>query len=370
MVSRRNVLKIGLAAASQALLTPLSGLAATSGATHNSRPHQDIGWLKNALQTAVQLEFATIPIYLCAAWSITDTTDPARNTILGIVQEEMLHMGLACNMLSAIGGTADICSANSVPVYPGTLPGGIHPGMTAALRRLTPATLDVFMAIENPKVPVVADTAFSEYSSTIGEFYTKIWSVFKRLKPKLTASGQVESLLGLFPMHSLEDVDTAINEIIHQGSGTPSSPMNDKGNGLAHYYLLAELHHGRRLVQNAGGVWDFQGDVVLFPSVYPMADIPVGGYLQQDVPDVVWKSIQSFDQCYSAMLKNLNAALTSGNQHNLAESIAQMRELTDIGVDLMKQPISEENPGYGNYGPCFRLVEPGLASKHSIFSAG
>ena len=70
----------------------------------------------------------------------------------------------------------------------------------------------------------------------------------------------------------------------------------------------------------------------------------------------MWKSIQSFDQCYSAMLKNLEAALTGKEPHKLADSIAQMRELTGIGVDLMKQPISPENPGYGNYGPCFRLV--------------
>ena len=357
MVSRRSILKIGLAGVGQSLLTPLDSMAATLGTTHSSRRHpQDIKGLKDALQTAIQLEFSTIPLYLCAAWSIMDTANPDRHTILGIVKDEMLHMALACNMLSAIGGTPDICSSKAVPVYPGTLPGGIHPGMTATLRRLTPSTLDVFMAIENPKVPVVSDMAFSENSATIGEFYARLWTGFKQLKPKFAKSGQVEGMLGLFTINSLDDVDLAINDIIHQGAGSTSSPMNDKDNGLAHYYRFAELHHGRRIVQTPSGVWDFHGDVVDFPSVYPMADIPSGGYRQQDVPAALWKSIQSFDQCYSAMLKNLEAALTGKEPHRFTDSVTQMRELSGIGVDLMKQPISPENPGYGNYGPCFRLV--------------
>ncbi|QFY41513.1 hypothetical protein F6R98_01810 [Candidatus Methylospira mobilis] len=355
MVSRRNILKMGLAGVGQSLFAPVSGAAATPGAIHNDHG-QDIAWLRNALQTAIQLEFATIPLYLCAAWSITDAADPARNTLLDIVQEEMLHMGLACNMLSAIGGRPDICSPGSVPVYPGALPGGIHPGMTAALRRLTPSTLDVFMAIENPEAPVVSDTAYSEQSSTIGAFYSQIWQVFKRLRPRFASTGQIEGSLGLFTMHSLDDVDSAINEIIHQGSGTPSSPMNAKGNGLAHYYRFAELHHGRRLVQKPGEAWGFHGDVVAFPSVYPMADIPSGGYLRQDLPAPVWESIHAFDRCYSAMLKSLDAALTRGSQRNLADSVMQMREMKDIGVALMKQPISANNPGCGNYGPCFRFI--------------
>lgn len=92
-------------------------MAATLGTTHSSRRHpQDIKGLKDALQTAIQLEFSTIPLYLCAAWSIMDTANPDRHTILGIVKDEMLHMGLACNMLSAIGGTPDICSSKAAEI--------------------------------------------------------------------------------------------------------------------------------------------------------------------------------------------------------------------------------------------------------------
>jgi hypothetical protein len=62
-------------------------------------------WLRTSLQRAIELEFSTIPPYLCAMWSIrTGRTDPVYQIIETVVKQEMLHMGLACNMLVAIDG--------------------------------------------------------------------------------------------------------------------------------------------------------------------------------------------------------------------------------------------------------------------------
>ena len=61
-------------------------------------------WLKGALQHAIQLEFSTIPPYLCAMWSIQSEGDAVSGIIESVVMQEMLHMGLACNMLVGIGG--------------------------------------------------------------------------------------------------------------------------------------------------------------------------------------------------------------------------------------------------------------------------
>jgi hypothetical protein len=69
---------------------------------------KDLDWLKASLQAALELELSTLPPYLCGLWSITDKTHPVRKLIRTIVLEEMLHMGLACNMLTAIGGTPEI----------------------------------------------------------------------------------------------------------------------------------------------------------------------------------------------------------------------------------------------------------------------
>lgn len=69
---------------------------------------QGIDWLKKSLQAAVKLEFATVPVYLCGMWSIIDQGDPVVDMIRGIVIDGMFHMGLACNMLTSIGGTPEI----------------------------------------------------------------------------------------------------------------------------------------------------------------------------------------------------------------------------------------------------------------------
>ena len=73
-------------------------------------------WLLQALQCAVDLEFATIPPYLCGTWSVIDESDPVRGYIDDIVLQEMLHMGLACNMLATLGGVPDI--KGTAPAYP------------------------------------------------------------------------------------------------------------------------------------------------------------------------------------------------------------------------------------------------------------
>ena len=55
--------------------------------------------LKEALQTAMRLEFSTLPPYLCAEWSIIDGQDPngVADNIYGIVLQEMFHFALAGN---------------------------------------------------------------------------------------------------------------------------------------------------------------------------------------------------------------------------------------------------------------------------------
>ena len=67
-------------------------------------PDRDVGWLEESLQRAVALEFATIPVYLAALWSIKDPPAPpsqgsnwpasvcmgAYGVLRGIAVEEML----------------------------------------------------------------------------------------------------------------------------------------------------------------------------------------------------------------------------------------------------------------------------------------
>ena len=61
--------------------------------------------VRDALQLAIELEHATIPVYLYTVYSL----DPAKNAeivqlIDSVVVEEMLHMVLSANVLNALGG--------------------------------------------------------------------------------------------------------------------------------------------------------------------------------------------------------------------------------------------------------------------------
>src|SRR5712664_3305522 len=125
--------------------------------------------LQDALLTAMQLEFSTIPPYLCAQWSINSDPSGVADMIENIVVQEMYHFALAGNMLTAIGGVPNIANAAFIPSYPtNVLPGGIAQKLAVDLQPLTPAQAQVFMQIEYPEFPPVALAA---PPATIGAFY-------------------------------------------------------------------------------------------------------------------------------------------------------------------------------------------------------
>src|SRR5262245_14725594 len=183
----------------------------------------NLDWLRDSLQAAIELEFATLPPYLCAEWSVKNGLDPVSRSIHEIVREEMLHLGLACNMLTAIGGTPKVNTAETIPVYPGPLPGGVHPGLNVSLRGLSTEAARVFMEIEFPEHGPVALLAAEEFP-TIGAFYTAIQTAFETLQPTLSEDKQLEGPLGLSKIRSLNDVRFAIQIIKRLGEGSQASP--------------------------------------------------------------------------------------------------------------------------------------------------
>ena len=81
-----------------------------------------LGYLRQLLQTCVEIEHSTIPLYLTAAWSMDDNKSFAYNVTHGVAIEEMLHMTDAANLLNAIGGAPDIDQPSFVPRYPIVMP--------------------------------------------------------------------------------------------------------------------------------------------------------------------------------------------------------------------------------------------------------
>jgi hypothetical protein len=125
------------------------------------------------LQHALQLEFATIPTYLSAVFSLTTANTKISELILRAAIEEMLHMTAVANLMNAIGVAPDIVAA--VPDYPCHL-SVLEPPLTLDLCSFSLDLVQtLFMHIETPEHPVAFPTAaFADRPRTIGQFYEGI----------------------------------------------------------------------------------------------------------------------------------------------------------------------------------------------------
>jgi len=111
---------------------------------------ENIEQLKDYLQVALQLEHATIPPYLTAAYSAYIEVNKASIDIIrAVAKEEMLHLALAANLLNAVGGRPDLLSPGFVPPYPAPLPTGPD-DFEVGIEKLSDHALGIFLCIERP----------------------------------------------------------------------------------------------------------------------------------------------------------------------------------------------------------------------------
>jgi hypothetical protein len=291
----------------------------------------DLGQLKDALQLAMQLEFATLPPYLCAQWSIENIGDPVNQTIGDIAIQEMYHFALAGNMLTAIGGIPSVAHANFIPKYPTTvLPGGIAQKLPVDLKPLSDDQLKVFLQIEQPEFPPVA-LALAERPATIGAFYDTIIDGFKSTKPTVIQGANHVKMGEAFPIASISDAIKAINLIKGEGEGTAGSPdeppssLNNKG--FAHYYRFKEILTGHALV-NHSGKWSFTGAPIHFPAVFHFEPAVPGSHASDP-----------FNKTLSDLLSNLQACWKS---KGVTPDLGKMDMLQSEGIALIKKGIRPE----------------------------
>lgn len=331
-----------------------------------------LDWLKQALQTAARLEFATIPPYLCAMWSIKSGEGQAYDHLREVVMEEMLHLGLVCNMLTAIGETPELYP-DAVPTYPGPLPGGVRPGLIVPLKGLTREGIKtVFMEIEKPQHPISGVDPAEATDPTIGDFYDAILAAFKSPVVTVTETRQLEwdipvsgeGVAPLFKIKSKVDVETAIGRIKEQGEGTTTSPtvsspfdMSKQIPGdLSHYFRFAELYHGKKLVVGLNQEITYTGVDIPFSEgdYHPMAEEPADGYPIADGDTDVKAWLAEFTKHYKAMLEYLQLAWEQDDgSAAVGKSIMSMRKMKAFARKLMAKPLPS---GAGNYGPSFKIV--------------
>ncbi|MBV1859843.1 MAG: ferritin-like protein [Nannocystaceae bacterium] len=198
------------------------------------------------LQTAVELELATLPPYLYAMWSVRDRNSAAGKLVRGVLMEEMLHMVMACNLLCAVGGTPTLCGGANVPKYPGPLPA--HSKTVNAfdvhLDRLSVEAVVGFMQVE---LPAAADAPpEADNWETIGQFYDSIARDLAQLDPSCFTGGHQVSSGSfapgtLYTVQTPEDASRAMQEIVLQGEGHARTGRDDQDE-LAHYYQFRNLY--------------------------------------------------------------------------------------------------------------------------------
>lgn len=316
-----------------------------------SPAQRNLAWIKTSLQAAIALELSTIPPYLCGLWSVKNSGEQAAQLIRSVVIDEMFHMGLVCNMLTAIGGKPQIVAAAAS--YPGPLPGGVRPQLTVYLAGLTRTYVrEVFMEIEMPEAPLAL--AAEEAPPTIGAFYDALSEAFQQVQPAIMMNTQLSQGIGpnnLEPINDLAGVADSIDLIKEQGEGTSTSPDAPQAAGeFAHYYKFGEIYHGRKLRQ-VNGKWEFTGDVVPFPEVYPMGRVPAGGW--PNPSPAVRSLLQKFNADYTSILQNLEKAWGEGDPNALNNSIGTMFSLKSTADRLLMSPLPGGN---GSYGPEFRVT--------------
>lgn len=349
---------------------PPDGPAAMAAPEYPGGPRE---FLLTALQSAIALEFATIPPYLCALWSIKDELHPIAASIREVVQEEMLHMAIACNLLAAIGGEVKIAVDGFIPTYPGKLPGKVHPGLEVILSGLSQENLKKFLTIECPAefpAGVEFDDRFDVRApdQSIGRFYDCIYDAFQKLPPEhqdLSLARQLTGPRSWIAISKVGDVKRAVGIIKSQGEGAESGPYDSTNKDLAHYFRFQEVHRRQKLVRKGDGKFVYVGKFDE-PETWPMKATPKRGYQQSDVPAEVWGLLHKFDVAYSEVLRALQWAWSGGGQGALLDSIQKMFQLERFAKPLMCTPIKGDKEGK-TYGPCFRYVpeEGPVAGKSS-----
>jgi rubrerythrin len=90
---------------------------------------RDATWLREAVQQAILLELATLPPYLCGMWSIDPPggNNQVSRTLRTIIFDEMSHLGIACNLLTTIGGTPGSPARRWCRRTPARCPAGYDP---------------------------------------------------------------------------------------------------------------------------------------------------------------------------------------------------------------------------------------------------
>lgn len=334
-------------------------------------PLASVGDAQTMLQTAIGVEFGTLPPYLYAMFSIPPGENvAAANLIKSTLLQEMIHMCLACNILNAIGGTP----ALAPPAYPGPLPGDIGPiggdALVIHLLPLSEAAMKQAMDIEQPEeIPdypireMVAPAAPG--TGTIGQFYAALDAFLATLPPSEWTPGRNQItddqfFTGqLFAIGDYDDAHRAIGQIVSEGEGAKDDPL-DFQDELAHYYRFGQVYYDKVLTKTEeapGYAWGPEPLGVDWSRVYPAIADPSTHDFSKDPPAAQAAQL-ACNEAYGRMVDALQLAVT-GTEGALGLAVRAMFDLRLAARVALGTPLAD---GKSVAGPSFLYVPTGTGA--------
>jgi len=332
------------------------------------------------LCAAAELEHALMCEYLFAAFSLKRSVDEGltqeqlaaverwRSTILTVAQQEMLHLAIACNLLTSIGVSPHLSRPN-LPQPARHYPSGVRlellPFGEQALRHFLflerPEGMDLndaegLAAMENA-VPVMGEDEIAPHLQefrTVGHLYRSIEAGFRHLAEKMGEEnlfigpsgsqirGELFGWKELGPISSTGEAVRAIEAIVEMGEG----PRGDWR--TAHFgRFLSVLTEYLQLMEQAPGL------EVSRPVLPVLVRPPESGAAANLITDPTTARVADLCNVTYEVLLHLLYRLMS----HIDESTEQIATLADVSVGLMidvigpladilsTMPVGPEYPG-------------------------
>jgi len=332
--------------------------------------------LQQHAKAAMQIEFTTIPLYLYATWSIKQDNGgagtKARYAILGVVQQEMLHLSLAGNLMRALKGDVYLYDEAFMPKY-NEQTKLLYDRIDLNLEPAKKPLLETFVKIESPwkkpndalkKEPVPPDAQGAgdsgdttneseddiakEYRS-IGQFYDEFQNGLRAVLmkyPHLLQNNKNQQFSSddafgddMVIIQGLKTATTAMTTIVDQGEGAI-------GTEDSHYNVFLGLFSNR-------DAWD----------CWPIVTNPTTkGYKAHS--EYIFRLSRAFDAMYCYLIAIIDAVWHDNwdftNTEQLIERQYLIRNMHPIMMDLLtplgdiivQQPFGTDGK---NAGPCFNF---------------
>jgi hypothetical protein len=349
--------------------------------------------IRRALQSAMELEHSTLPLYSFSMYSIRTQNYTAYNLMRSIIMEEMIHMGISANMLAAIGGSPRI--RNLDPGYPTDgLPGGAEPDVHARLAPLSRKQVRNFMRVEVPDFLLPnflnADQMAHEEFPTIGRFYNVVKEAFVHLETEggqvtaaINAGGpanQIEDDIGIAKITEFNGLMQGIEEIMEQGEGSTSPTLMASAQyegEESHYTKFAEIFYGRKFVNpELRSVTPdteasfFRGDRVITPEVINVLAVTADGYgkilqefnkIDPEGATKAQQALDGLDRAYTEVMAALDDVWNGPIEQqgpNLSKAV--------IGMTELKVPVriaSIYYPDFPNEDPATAIHNPAIMAQ-------